>query len=212
VPSVTDVDPLRCSKCKTFCNPFWKFIEQGRRVQCNICGELNSVDAKHYSKLNEDGYPENIADRVELMNGCYEINVGDDFANKTPGYPVYLFVVDVSYPSIQSGVAQSAFAAIHAAVKGNYLSGQSQSSFGIVCIDTKLHLLKFDRFRKKPQIVTMSGNFETCPVPPSQILVSAEDLQEETLDCIQHLHEGFAPKQDVRASIPVKSIVLLANM
>lgn len=209
---MTDVDPLRCNRCKTFCNPFWVFVEKGKKVKCNICGDLNPVDPKHFSELREDGYPSNIEERIELMNGCYEINVGDDFSNKTPSYPSYLFVVDVSYSSIKNGVAQSAFAAIHAAVKGGYLSGQTQSTFGIVCIDSKLHLLKFDRFRKKPQIVTMSGNFETCPIPSSQILVCADELQEETVDSILHLHEGFSPKQEIRASIPVKSIVLLANM
>lgn len=213
VPMVTDVDPLRCNKCKTFCNPFWEFIEKGRRVRCNICGDLNQVDARHFSELGEDGYPANVRDRVELMNGCFEICVGEDFSNKTPSYPSYLFVVDVSQASVKAGIAQSAFAAIHAAIKGAMLCGQRESTFGIVCIDTKLHLIKFSSFLNRLQIVTMSGNFETCPVPPAQLLISLDDLSsEDVLDSLLSLHEAFAQKAEARSSIPVKSIILLANM
>lgn len=188
-------------------------MDGGKRVRCNICGEVNPVDERHYSPLGTDGYPINIQDRVELMNGCYEIKVGEEFTNKTPAYPSYLFVVDVSYASIKNGIAQSAFSAIQAAIKDSLLSGQKQSSFGIVCIDTKLHLIKFGSASSKIQVVTMSGNFETCPIPPSQLLVSLEDLADEAvIDQISTLHEAFSARPDNRSSIPVKSIILLSNM
>ena len=207
---------MRCIKCKSFCNPFWEFLGQGETVRCNICGEINKVDERHYSALGEDGYPENIQDRVELMNGSFEMLVGEDFANKPPSYPSYLFVVDVSGPSLKSGIAQSAFAAIHSAIKDGLLSNQKQSSFGIVCIDTKLHLIKFNPFQKRPQIITMSGNFETCPIPSNQLLICVEDLNDQaTLDSILVLHEAFNPRNESlknSTSIPVKSIILLANI
>ena len=31
--------PVRCSRCKGYINPFMKFIDQGRRFICNLCGE-----------------------------------------------------------------------------------------------------------------------------------------------------------------------------
>ena len=216
VPSLSDLDPMRCIDCKSFSNPFWEFLDGGKSARCNICGLVNKVDQKHFSELGEDGYPSNIQDRVELMNGAFEINVGEEFANKTPSYPSYLFVVDVGAASIKSGVAQSAFSAIHAALKGGLLSNQPQSTFGIVCIDSKLHLIKFNPYQARPQIVTMSGNFETCPIPAQQMLICAEDISEEgCLDSILSLHEAFALKSDgakATTSIPVKSIVLLSNI
>ncbi|KAF8404084.1 hypothetical protein HHK36_008961 [Tetracentron sinense] len=31
--------PVRCSRCKGYINPFMKFIDQGRRFICNLCGQ-----------------------------------------------------------------------------------------------------------------------------------------------------------------------------
>nr|CAD1831564.1 unnamed protein product [Ananas comosus var. bracteatus] len=34
-----ETGPIRCSRCKAYINPFMRFIDQGRRFVCNLCGK-----------------------------------------------------------------------------------------------------------------------------------------------------------------------------
>lgn len=43
--------PVRCSRCKGYVNPFMKFIDQGRRFVCNLCGEYNPCPSIFYPAL-----------------------------------------------------------------------------------------------------------------------------------------------------------------
>jgi hypothetical protein len=38
-----DSGPIRCGRCKAYLNPFMRFLEGGRRFQCNLCAFVNPV-------------------------------------------------------------------------------------------------------------------------------------------------------------------------
>lgn len=213
IPQYTDVEPLRCKKCKAFMNPFWEFQKNGEVAKCNLCNTLNKVDQRHYSPLNEDYLPINWEERPELTSGAFEIKVGEEFSNKPPSDPTYLFVVDVTPAAINSGVTHTALAGIQGLVQDKLLDGGENARVGIICFDSKIHLISLDSVSKKPRVMTMVGNFDTCPIPTYNLLFSSEDFVEDSqFDMISAIADCFDPDTKIGNSIPVKSLLLLSNM
>jgi protein transport protein SEC24 len=42
-------DPIvRCENCRTYLNPYCRFLDGGYRWRCNVCGKSESIPAKYY--------------------------------------------------------------------------------------------------------------------------------------------------------------------
>lgn len=215
IPQYKDLEPFRCKKCKAFMSPFWNFDNNGQSCFCNLCGSKNLIEQndKHFAPLNEDYLPINWEDRAELTSGAFEIKVGEEFSNNAPSDPTYLFVVDVTPEAINSGVTHTAFASIQAAVKDKLLNGGENARVGIICFDSKIHLITLDSISKKPRVITMVGNFDTCPIPFDYLTFTNSDfIDEDQFDMIGQIADCFDPSGVIGNSIPVKSLLLLANM
>ncbi|KAK3260073.1 hypothetical protein CYMTET_30955 [Cymbomonas tetramitiformis] len=50
-----EAGPVRCGRCKAYINPYMKFMENGRRFQCNLCGFLNDCPRDYMCHLGPDG-------------------------------------------------------------------------------------------------------------------------------------------------------------
>ena len=55
---------IRCSVCRGYINPFFKFIEGGAKFQCNLCGTINPVPEYYQCNLDSDGI------RVSVKKVC----------------------------------------------------------------------------------------------------------------------------------------------
>jgi Sec23/Sec24 trunk domain len=127
--------------------------------------------------------PINYLKKPELYNAAYEFIVGEGFANKPPSDPTYLFVIDVTKSAIETGATAMAISAIKHAMKGCLLDGNEDARVGLICFDSKIHLISLNPTAKKPRILTMVGNFDKCPYPLSRILMSSNDFTDlEVLD------------------------------
>ncbi|KAL0425234.1 UNVERIFIED_CONTAM: protein transport protein Sec24-like [Sesamum radiatum] len=64
--------PVRCSRCKGYINPFMKFIDQGRRFICNLCGFTDETPRDYHCNLGPDGRRRDADERPELCRGTVE--------------------------------------------------------------------------------------------------------------------------------------------
>ncbi|KAG5522496.1 hypothetical protein RHGRI_034613 [Rhododendron griersonianum] len=64
--------PVRCSRCKGYVNPFMKFIDQGRRFVCNLCGYTDETPSDYQCNLGPDGRRRDADERPELCRGTVE--------------------------------------------------------------------------------------------------------------------------------------------
>ncbi|RVW99549.1 Protein transport protein Sec24-like CEF [Vitis vinifera] len=77
--------PVRCSRCKGYINPFMKFIDQGRRFICNLCGEykLSDLLMKHLVTTiaiwGPDGRRRDAEERPELCRGTVEFVASKEY-------------------------------------------------------------------------------------------------------------------------------------
>lgn len=100
--------PVRCNRCKAYMNPFVQFVDGGRRFLCNICTYSSEVPGEYFCHLDHQGLRLDTYDRPELHLGSYEFVATKDYCKdqKLPGPPAYIFMIDVSYQSMQCGMVR----------------------------------------------------------------------------------------------------------
>eukprot|EP00850_Spirogloea_muscicola_P012018 SM000076S21839 [mRNA] locus=s76:434121:442111:- [translate_table: standard] len=95
--------PVRCQRCKTYINPFMRFIDQGHRFICNLCSHSNETPRDYMCNLGPDGRRRDADERPELSRGSVEFVAPTEFIVRPPMPPVYFFLVDVSANAVQEG-------------------------------------------------------------------------------------------------------------
>ncbi|NXD71206.1 SC24D protein, partial [Eolophus roseicapillus] len=103
-----ETGPIRCNRCKAYMCPFMQFIEGGRRYQCGFCNCVNDVPPFFFQHLDHIGRRVDHYERPELSLGSYEYIATLDYCrnNKPPKPPAYIFMIDVSYRNINSGLVK----------------------------------------------------------------------------------------------------------
>ena len=60
---------MRCSHCKAYMNPFMRWLEGGRRFQCNFCEGVSDCPGNYFSHIGGDGRRIDTDQRPELSRG-----------------------------------------------------------------------------------------------------------------------------------------------
>ena len=86
IPEVSYLNegPFRCSRCKTYVNPYFTWLQDGKKASCNICFYENDVPATYFCTLNEFGQRLDKENRPELMYGTYDIVAPQNFKQREP--------------------------------------------------------------------------------------------------------------------------------
>uniref|UniRef100_A0A8C9KUT6 SEC24 homolog D, COPII coat complex component n=1 Tax=Serinus canaria TaxID=9135 RepID=A0A8C9KUT6_SERCA len=103
-----ETGPIRCNRCKAYMCPFMQFIEGGRRYQCGFCNCINDVPPFFFQHLDHVGRRIDHYERPELSLGSYEYVATLDYCRdkKPPKPPAFIFMIDVSYRNIKSGLVK----------------------------------------------------------------------------------------------------------
>ena len=130
-PSVIEGNPFRCSRCMAYVNPFFKFVDGGSKVVCNICGmKLDTPEI----------YQRDRASRPELYSGTYDFVAPKDYLNRPSQVPTYLFCVDVSAGALALGLVQQVVSSIQAIL--DYLPVPERTLIGVVTFDSSIQVYK----------------------------------------------------------------------
>jgi protein transport protein SEC24 len=131
---------VRCRKCRAYVNPFAQFTEGGKRWRCNFCANLNDVPASYFSPTDAHGIREDAALRPELSSGSVEFVAPVEYMVRPPQPPVYVFVLDVSYSAVSSGVLAAACEAIREALPNIAGGGTAERTLvGFITYDSTVH-------------------------------------------------------------------------
>ncbi|XP_067008422.2 protein transport protein Sec24C [Anabrus simplex] len=101
-----ELGPVRCIRCKAYMCPFMQFIDGGRRFHCLFCKATTEVPGEYFQHLDHTGQRVDRYERPELMLGTYEFVATKDYCrnNTFPKPPALIFLIDVSYNNIKSGM------------------------------------------------------------------------------------------------------------
>lgn len=96
----------RCPRCGGYINPFCSFEEGGKKMRCNLCQYLSTVEDNYFSPLRSDGRREDTEQRLELLYGTnsYELTGNDpSYINASCGRPMrFVFLIETSKASLET--------------------------------------------------------------------------------------------------------------
>ncbi|XP_027095162.2 protein transport protein SEC24 C [Coffea arabica] len=173
-----EAGPVRCSHCKAYINPFMKFIDQGRRYICNLCGATNETPREYQCNLGPDGRRRDADERPELCRGTVEFVATKEFTVRDPMPAVYFFLIDVSMNSIQTGATEAACSAISQVIAD--LPEGPRTMVGIATFDSTIHFYNLKRALQQPLMLIVPDVQDVYTPLESDVVVQLSE-------CRQHL-------------------------
>nr|CAD1818545.1 unnamed protein product [Ananas comosus var. bracteatus] len=186
-----ETGPIRCSRCKAYINPFMRFIDQGRRFVCNLCGFSNETSRDYMCNLGPDGRRRDADDRPELCRGTVEFVATKEFMVREPMPAVYFFLIDVSMNAIQTGATAAACTAISQAISD--LPEGPQTMVGIATFDSTIHFYNLKRASQQPLMLIVPDVQDVYTPLQTDLIVPLTECRqnlEQLLESIPNMFES----------------------
>ncbi|XP_049849040.1 uncharacterized protein LOC126317107 [Schistocerca gregaria] len=193
---------LRCRHCRAYINPFVRILERGRRWQCCICDYYNNLPDDYFLQdgpLPSDGPAQldQMTQHLELNSCVVEYLTPASYVTRPPIPPTYLFLIDVSYYSVSTGVLQLVSDTLIRLI--DKLPGGSRTKICIVAFDSKL--MYFD-FSGKSASMLVHTNVHDIFIPPGyRFLVECSENYQAIVDLLKLIPEMFQDTRDVQSCL-----------
>jgi protein transport protein SEC24 len=176
VPVVQDQVIARCRRCRTYINPYVIFLDQGHRWRCNMCNLTNDVpqafdwDAAAQKSVNR-------WDRPELNHGVVEFVAPQEYMVRPPQPLVYLFLFDVSYAAVSTGLLATSARTILDSLN-RIPNADRRTRLGFIAVDSSLHYFSIpkdgDENAETSMLVVSDLEEPFLPVPQDLLVPLAE--------------------------------------
>lgn len=207
VPRVKSSDsegPVRCKKCNGYMNAFVTWLDGGSSWSCNLCNELNVTPPWYFCSLDGMGTRLDKPTREELNRGTVDFVVGQDYCQRPPQEPIFVFALDVSPRALATGFTSAGIQAIRTTMSD--LPGGADTRVGILTFDSHVHFYVIRRYAKeKLKLMAIDPEDPTPALPASDWifpLVSHQDLMDEALSKVSEL---ISISQRIVGSQPTQS-------
>ncbi|XP_037927400.1 protein transport protein Sec24C isoform X2 [Teleopsis dalmanni] len=162
-PPIVDcgsLGPIRCNRCKAYMSPNMQFLDGGRRFQCLMCKVTTEVPTEYFAHLDHTGQRVDKYERYELVLGSYEFLATRDYCrnNTPPEIPAFIFVIDVSYNTIKSGLVHLLCSQIKQILKHLPVDqGQDKSLMrvGFITYNSTVHFYNIKSTLAQPQMLVV---------------------------------------------------------
>ncbi|OWM84267.1 hypothetical protein CDL15_Pgr011652 [Punica granatum] len=173
-----ETGPVRCSRCKGYLNPFMRFIDQGKKFICNLCGFTDETPRDYHCNLGPDGRRRDANERPELCRGSVEFVATKEYMIREPMPAVYFFLIDVSMNAMQIGATAAACSAISQVIAD--LPEGPRTMVGIATFDSTIHFYHLKRALQQPLMLVVPDIQDVYTPLQSDVIVPLSE-------CRQHL-------------------------
>lgn len=192
-----ETGPIRCNRCKAYMCPYMQFIEGGRRFQCGFCNCVNEVPVFYFQHLDHMGRRVDFYERPELSLGSYECVATLDYCknNKPPNPPAFIFMIDVSYSNIKSGLVKMICEELKTLLEKLPKEEGSESSVikvGFVTYNKILHFYNVKSTLAQPQMLLVSDTAEMFVPLLDGFLVNYQDSKNVINNLLDQIPDMFA--------------------
>ncbi|OXU26882.1 hypothetical protein TSAR_008825 [Trichomalopsis sarcophagae] len=156
-----EIGPVRCNRCKAYMSPFMQFVDAGRRFQCMFCKSTTEVPTEYFQHLDHTGQRMDRYERPELILGTYEFIATKDYCrnNTFPKPPAIIFVIDVSYNNIKSGLVNLLCVQMKKIIRNLPVDvGQSKSNMkvGFITYNNTVQFYNLNATLARPQMMVVA--------------------------------------------------------
>lgn len=183
---------VRCKSCRTYINPFVQWEANGHRWICNICGFSQPTQDAYYASLDETNKRSDRHQKPELSKGVVEYIAPSEYMVRPPQPPVFMFVIDVSYSSVASGLLQTVIDSIKETIQSGRMPGGARTQVGIMTFDTSLHFYNLNSNLSQPQMLVVADLEDIFLPLPDDILVGMTDNEASIVNLLDSLPGLFA--------------------
>ncbi|KAL0970316.1 hypothetical protein UPYG_G00240350 [Umbra pygmaea] len=192
-----ETGPIRCNRCKAYMCPYMQFIDGGRRFQCGFCSCVNEVPAFYFQHLDHMGRRVDFYERPELSLGSYEFVATLDYCknNKPASAPAYIFMIDVSYANIKSGVVRLICEELKSLLDNLPREDMAESSsvkVGFVTYNKILHFYNVNSALAQPQMMVVSDTAEMFVPLLDGFLVNFQESRSVIDNLLEQIPDMFA--------------------
>uniref|UniRef100_A0A672MEW8 Protein transport protein Sec24D-like n=1 Tax=Sinocyclocheilus grahami TaxID=75366 RepID=A0A672MEW8_SINGR len=209
-----ETGPIRCNRCKAYMCPYMQFIDGGRRYQCGFCSCVNEVPVQYFQHLDHMGRRMDLYERPELSLGSYEFIATLDYCknNKPPNPPAYIFMIDVSYNNIKSGLVKLICEELKTLLDRLPKEEGTETSaikVGFVTYNKILHFYNVKSALAQPQMMVVSDVAEMFVPLLDGFLVNFQESRAVINNLLEQIPDMFA---DTNESETVFSPVIQAGV
>ncbi|TNN71406.1 Protein transport protein Sec24D [Liparis tanakae] len=196
-----ETGPIRCNRCKAYMCPYMQFIDGGRRYQCGFCNCINEVPVFFFQHLDHMGRRADFYERPELSLGSYEFVATLDYCknNKLPNPPAYIFMIDVSYNNIKSGLVKLICDELKTLLENLPSEDGTESSVinvGFVTYNKVLHFYNVKSALAQPQMMVVSDTAEMFVPLLDGFLVNYQESRAVIHNLLDQIPDMFADSNE----------------
>ncbi|KAK1889797.1 Protein transport protein Sec24D [Dissostichus eleginoides] len=179
--------------------------------ECGFCNCVNEVPAFYFQHLDHMGRRVDFYERPELSLGSYEFSATLDYCrnNKVQNPPAYLFMIDVSYNNVKSGLVKLICDELKTLLDNLPCEDGSETSaikVGFVTYNKVLHFYNVKSALAQPQMMVVSDTAEMFVPLLDGFLVNYQDSRSVIYK--ETMHE----KDKILIHSPLLSSPLLSSL
>ncbi|KAL1921511.1 uncharacterized protein VTP21DRAFT_11227 [Calcarisporiella thermophila] len=186
-----EVGPVRCLRCKAYINPFVSFTEGGQKYTCNMCGFGSQVPQEYFCNLDMMGRRLDFEQRPELRHGTVEFTVPREYSSRDPAPGAYVFAIDVSWNSIQSGMLEQCIESLKAVLFDETRILPEGARVGIITYDRTVHFYNLSPQLDQAQMLVVSDVNDMFVPLSSGFLVDPLESRQVITDLFNALPNMF---------------------
>ncbi|KAJ7892862.1 protein transporter SEC24 [Mycena olivaceomarginata] len=164
IPLISDVI-ARCRRCRMYINPYVQFIDGGNRWRCCMCNMSNEVP-QMFDWDQARNQPGDRWARAELNHSVVEFVAPTEYMVRAPQPAVYVFLIDVSHPAVQSGMNLDRIPDEEKIIK-----------VGIICYDVSLYFFSMTPGSTESTMLVVSDIDDVFLPKPTDLLVNLSEAR-----------------------------------
>lgn len=196
VPVVQDQVISRCRRCRSYINPYVTFLDHGHRWRCNMCNLSNDVP----QAFDWDAAAQKSVDRwqrPELNHSVVEFVAPQEYMVRPPQPLVYLFLFDVSYAAVSTGLLATSARTILDSLD-RIPNADRRTRLGFVAVDSSLHYFSVPKDSEEngeTNMLVVSDLEEPFLPVPTELLVPLTESRQSIENFLAKLPDMFVNNQ-----------------
>ena len=170
----------RCARCKAYYNPFFKLVDNGGFVMCNLCKMKMPVPPEYFHSLSQPIEQRN--DKAELKNGIYEYWTNKDYNPRPVNAISIMIALEISPASLFSGVFQSAIQSIQMTIES--FPAPETTEIAIITYDQQLNFYKIPQDLNNEMHISIVNDLDEpySPFPKNTLFLNVANDKEKVIE------------------------------